>query len=86
VAFVAASAAALALTLSAYGAATPSTVREAKDVTWSEQVQDEAKWRECVDAAWYNDDPSDATLFACDEQYGDQWVYDGPTYQEELTK
>lgn len=46
----------------------------------------EVRWRACVEAAWYNDDPSDATLFVCDDLFGDNWTYEGPTYQEELTK
>ena len=32
-----------------------------------------AAWVACVDAAWAADDPSDATLQACDARHGDMW-------------
>ena len=71
-----AGAGALALLLAGlYDVATPETTREVADETWSETVADEAAWRACVDAAWYADDPSDATLQACDAKFGDMWVY-----------
>jgi hypothetical protein len=38
---------------------------------------DYAAWVACVDAAWAADDPSDATLQACDARHGSHWTYPG---------
>ena len=77
IAKIAGAGAVVLLLVGLYDVATPETVREASDETWSETVTvpNEAMWRACVDAAWYNDDPSDATLQECDAKFGDMWVY-----------